>query len=466
MTEHVGSAPVVRPRWLVPAVILGTCAAAVGTTAIAWTGYGPPRDAVAMIVLSVLSIASWLVRVTLVARVSVAAGSIISLASIVLVGPVGSALVNALAMGLELGTRPWRVRVFNAAMAATCGAVGGLVYLFVGGTTDTQALRGPAQIIGQVGLPLIVADIVQTVTNVAMVAAIVWADKGTPYRRFVRSTLFTSGSAQVGYGIVGFLFVILWGPAEVGPFSAALILLPLSVARWAFVQYGEEQRAHERTIAALVAAAETRDPHALGHSERVADLADAIGDHLGIGGSEATALRYAAMLHDIGMVGPPVEGQTLGDRALLHSVLGHPDRGATLVADIAFLAAAVPAIRHHHERFDGRGYPGGLAGPAIPLASRIIAVADAFDALTRAAYGRCPLTTGEAVAALRERGGTHLDPGVCDALAQVLQRPVWRERLAARAAEPVEAGPDGPATFDHDDPRNGDEVVGAWRGSR
>ena len=125
-----------------------------------------------------------------------------------------------------------------------------------------------------------------------------------------------------------------------GPFSAVLILAPLFVARWAFVQFGEEQRAHERTLSALVTAVETKDPNAAGHSDRIARLAEWMAEPLSMGAQDVQALRYAAMLHDVGKVGVPTR-ILRRPRALtpadLESLTHHPALGVALVRDIDFL---------------------------------------------------------------------------------------------------------------------------------
>ncbi len=465
-----------RPRWLVPAFIAATCVLAVVVIVFAWVVGGPPRDMVALVVLGLLSIASWAVRVPLLARVSVAAGSIISLASLVIVGPFATALVSGVSMALEIGHRPVRVRVFNAAMSALCGAVGGLTYLLAGGPQDIDVLTGPVPLLVRVGLPLMVANLVQSLLNFTLLGGIVWADRGTSYRRFVQSMLLTSGLAQIGYGVIGFLFVLLWEPARVGPFSAVLILMPLFVARWAFVQYGDEQRAHEQTVAALVAAVEIRDPYAAGHSERVARLSEQIGEQLGLGGGAITTLRYAALLHDIGLVGIPFTraASPIEDPAVVRALVGHPEAAAALVADIDFLAASAPGIRHHHERVDGRGYPAGLVGEEIPLDARIIAVADAFDSLTRGHARRAPLRSAAALGVVRARCDSHLDAAVCDALERVVERQPWPAPADLPEGTSPTRVPTSPADSlgeegdevlpDHDDPHTGDEVVLAWRG--
>ena len=141
--------------------------------------------------------------------------------------------------------------------------------------------------------------------NAVLLSGVVRLSDGVPPRRFIVSIVTSSGPAYIGYGIIGFLLVILWGPADVGPFSAVLILAPLFVARWAFVQFGEEQRAHERTLSALVTPwrprTRTRPATATGSRE----LAEWMAEPLSMGAQDVQALRYAAMLHDVGKVGVP-----------------------------------------------------------------------------------------------------------------------------------------------------------------
>ena len=129
-------------------------------------------------------------------------------------------------------------------------------------------------------------------------------------------------------------------------------------------------------------------------------------------------------------IGPTPTGDELA------SIARHPEHGAALIEEIAFLRDSVEAIRHHHERYDGRGYPDGLAGTTIPLFARIIAVADAFDSLTSDRPGRAALTVEQACAQLRERAGTQLDPMVVSALERVLERHTWTPHEAAFESMP------------------------------
>ena len=375
--------------------------------------------------------------------------SIIIISSAVLIGPVGSALVGAISMAFDRGGRSAVARLFNASMAGLQGAVGGLVYLAVGGANLAQ-VHGAGVLIMRVGLPLMVADVVQMLINALLLAGIVRLSSGVPPRRFLVQMITNSGVAYIGYGVIGFLFLILWVPADVGPFSAILILAPLFVARWAFVQYGEEQRAHERTLSALVTAVETKDPNAAGHSARIARLAEWMAEPLSMGTQEVQALRYAAMLHDVGKIGVPTRvlrrprPLSLVD---LEALTRHSSLGVKVVRDIEFLSGCLDGIRHHHERWDGLGYPDGLAGDEIPLISRVIAVADAFDALTTDRAERPALTPTQALKQIEQRRGRQFDPHVVAALATVVDR---HERPLTTATEEELEQMRG--YLDHDDP--------------
>ncbi|NMM33795.1 MAG: HD-GYP domain-containing protein [Phycicoccus sp.] len=415
-------------------------------------------DVVALVVLCLMGIFSESVRENNVGRkATLSFTSIVLLSSVALVGPFGAAVVGASTLLAVNKDRP-QVRVFNSGMASAIGAVGGIVYLLAGGATHVSQVVFTGPLLLHVGLPLMVADIAQALSNAVILSGIVRLAQGTPIRRFILGVLGTSGPTYVGYGIIGFLFVILWVPGEVGPVSALLIMSPLFVARWAFVQYGDEQRAHARTLSALATAVETKDLYTRGHSERVAVLCDLMAGSLGLSQQETETLRFAGMLHDIGKLAIPTRALRrageISDDDLVR-IATHPERGVEMVRDIDFLEGSIEAIRHHHERMDGRGYPAGLRGEEIPLFARIIAVADAFDSLTTSRTHRDAHTVGEATAALRRRAGTHLDPSIVDALERGLVRQVW---------EPTQLEPRLMATagraFDHDDPNASDLMAG------
>ena len=178
-------------------------------------------------------------------------------------------------------------------------------------------------------------------------------------------------------------------------------------------------------VRALAAALDARDPYTAGHSERVSTLSVAIGEELQLDADSKETLRLGALLHDIGKIGVPDE--ILRKSGALtatefESIKTHPTAGARILKSIPFLAPHIPIVELHHERPDGLGYPYGLRGDEIPLAARIVHVADAFDAMTSArAYrsGRIPV---EAIAELRRCVGTDFDGPAVEALITALPR--------------------------------------------
>ncbi len=453
------------PSFAVSSYIAAVLIVAFALAVLAWrvhplnSGALPHNDGVILAVLCMLGVlGSSSQERNVGGRIGFSFTSIILLGAVALTGPFGAAVVGAVTCLLVAYRQRLEVRLFNVGMTSAIGSAGGFAYLMAGGTTEVRELDAVGPLLVQVGLPLMLADVTICVLNALILAGIVRLTQGTPMRRFVLGMLGTSGPAYVGYGLIGFLLVILWMPAGVGPASALLILAPLFVARWAFVQYGDEQRAHERTLSALVAAVETKDLYTRGHSERVASLCDLIAGSLGLSHQDTEALRYAGILHDIGKLAIPTRVLRKADRlteADLARITTHPVRGVEMVRDIEFLSGSTEAILHHHERMDGRGYPAGLSGEEIPLLSRIIAVADGFDSLTTSRIHRDAHTVDEALTELHTRAGTQFDPAVLAALEHALVRHPWQPTRLEPALM-VTAG----SAFDHDDPMASDLTTG------
>jgi response regulator RpfG family c-di-GMP phosphodiesterase len=177
----------------------------------------------------------------------------------------------------------------------------------------------------------------------------------------------------------------------------------------------EIQATYAATLKALGAALSYREGSSPSHSDRVAAISLAIGARLRLAGADLDALERAALLHDIGKISIPdavlarTEGHTPGETALLRD---HPRKGHELLARIAFLRPAAAIVYAQAERWDGRGYPRGLVGEAIPMGARVFAVANAYDLLTA---GRGRLDAASARARLREGAGREFDPRVVEA---------------------------------------------------
>ena len=182
----------------------------------------------------------------------------------------------------------------------------------------------------------------------------------------------------------------------------------------------------ERSTAAmesLSATVDARDAYTAGHSRRVQQLALAIGRELGLSQAELDLLGHAALFHDIGKLAIP-DAILLKPASLTADewdlMQRHADEGARIIDRLGFLNDAVPAIRHHHERFDGTGYPDRLHGEEIPLGARIIHVADALDSMLTTRIYRAARPATEALDELRRAAGTQFCPRCVAALERIL----------------------------------------------
>jgi len=179
--------------------------------------------------------------------------------------------------------------------------------------------------------------------------------------------------------------------------------------------YHQLQRAIWQSLMGLANALEAKDPYTRGHSERVGVWGRRLASALGLPPEEIDTVTQAGLLHDLGKIGVPEtvlrkRGPLDPDEWAL--MRNHPLIGAQIVAPFDFFAGGALAIRHHHERWDGSGYPDGLAGTAIPLGARIVAVADVFDALTSDRSYRSALSRDAALAYLTGEAGRTLDADV------------------------------------------------------
>ncbi|HPC81862.1 MAG TPA: response regulator [Thermoanaerobaculaceae bacterium] len=192
-------------------------------------------------------------------------------------------------------------------------------------------------------------------------------------------------------------------------------------------QYFRGLEEHHSVILSLASALEAKDPYTRGHSERVGVLAASLGRELGLPASECRLLHMAGQLHDIGKIGIPEavlnkEGRL--DPSELEKVRQHPDLGELICRPLKTLRRLLELIRHHHERYDGSGYPDGLAGEEISLGARILGLVDAYDALTSARSYRRSFTQEQALELLGEEAAAgRWDPEVFATLVQMVRRP-------------------------------------------
>jgi putative nucleotidyltransferase with HDIG domain len=195
----------------------------------------------------------------------------------------------------------------------------------------------------------------------------------------------------------------------------------------------DRERTYDSTLQSLANALDVRDSETGGHSDRVLRYMDLVIEQVDVDAAALSMLRRGALLHDIGKIGVPDnvlrKPAALSDAEWV-TMRKHPEYGARIVAGIPFLEDVSQIVRHHHERWDGAGYPDRLSGESIPLGARIFAVADSFDAMTSDRPYRRAMSIEAACAEIARCRGTQFDPVVADAFGRVPH-----DRLARIAAE-------------------------------
>ncbi len=232
---------------------------------------------------------------------------------------------------------------------------------------------------------------------------------------FVGDTRGIAGSV-IALAPLAWLMAVIYG-VQWG--ATALFAVPLYSTRLAYKRFVEMRDMFTQTIGALAEAVDKRDPFTARHSHRVKEIAVDIGRVMRVSDAELEALEWGGLLHDVGKIGVPdnvllkQERLTKEERMIMNA---HPVLGAQIIAPVEKLAAELPIIRHHHEWFNGSGYPDRLIGDEIPKLARILHVADAFEAMTAARpYRMTPLTNEQALSELRKFAGIQFDPVIVDA---------------------------------------------------
>ncbi|WP_404956690.1 HD-GYP domain-containing protein [Streptomyces sp. 147326] len=358
------------------------------------------------------------------------------LAAVFLLPPAAAALV-ALPGGFAgtVAERPARVRrVWHGAQQAMAAWAACQAY---------GLLRGPAALGGgpsvgsgppgwvadfpYVMLPAAAADVVFCLVLTALDGGILATAERRPAATAWRGPLTLSLAPHCVHGLAGLMMAVMWR-SPYGLPAALLVLLPMYISCWVFAQYHRERAAHRATIRALVQAVDIKDRYTRGHSERVGQASAMIARELGMADDRMEVVRIAGILHDVGKLGVPTrllrkDGPLTPEERRIIEL--HPEYGHEMVRGIGFLGEARSAILHHHERVDGSGYPYGLTGEQIPVLARVVAVADAFDAMTSTrSYSRArPVPV--ALAELDRCAGAQFDPAMVRALTGAIGRHGW-----------------------------------------
>lgn len=366
---------------------------------------------------------------------------VLVIAAIILGGPAEAGIVSAFGfMTLKEARQVPLVRhLFNTSELALAALVAGIAYRAL----IDKPVASASQMFPRVLLPVLVATVVEFLVNTGLVAMVVSLVR--------RGRLFQVWQAQFRTLLTGYLAFAVLGVIlaalhmEMGTASVIFLLVPLLVARNAFQSAIEMETAYEATVRSLIAAIEAKDPYTRGHAERVSRLSEMSARAYGLSAEQGRVIRYIALMHDVGKLGVSTKilakPGKLTDEEYEH-MKQHPVRGFEIVSEIDFLReAAVTAVRHHHERMDGRGYPDGLVGEDIPVIARIVMVCDAFDSMTSTRVYRKAKTIEDAFAELNRCAGTQFDPACIRALEKAVATEGWEAEPEADEGEEVKIGP-------------------------
>jgi putative nucleotidyltransferase with HDIG domain len=342
-------------------------------------------------------------------------------ACIVIYGPAVASWVAVLSALILLRKSPWYKILFNAGQLVLTVGLAGLVYEWSGGrfvalSTDALSLRdsGPA---------IILSGLAYTLVNSFAVATAVALQENRQLFGTWRVGFGWMGPRYLALAPFGVLMAMVYQVPDLRYIGVALFLLPLFWARYAFKGYVDMREVHQQTVDALANALEAYDAYTEDHSDYVSALAEAIARRLSFPETRMEALLFAARLHDIGKF---VMESVLNKQAKLTEddwvlIRQHPAEGQRIVAAIEVQPGAASIVRATHERPDGTGYPDGLRGDQIDVAASIIAVADAFHAMTSDRAYRPAMPEHAAIAELSRGAGTQFDATVVRCLIELWQ---------------------------------------------
>lgn len=348
--------------------------------------------------------------------------------SAVLLAPSWVAVVAVLLLKAALGvSQPDRLKAaFNAiSHALTLGCAIGAYQLFGGVSFLEVQASNLGALTSQLALPALAAFVSSFLVNLLVVGGVIAIDSGERIWSILRATsLNTLGADLLTTPIV---FMFSWLYSSFGVMAAAAAWVPIVGIRHVNRVQLELEQTNEELLQLMVKSIEARDPYTSGHSRRVSRYAAAIAGSLGLPRREVEAIGTAALLHDVGKIyekyAPILRNPGRLTPEEWTTMQEHPIDGANLVSTISRLRTLIPAIRHHHENWDGSGYPDKIAGDQIPLASRIIMFADTIDAMTSERPYRGALTETEVRAEILRGRGRQFDPAIAD---QLLSAGIWR----------------------------------------
>ena len=414
--------------------LIAAVAASVAAFIVVVQPDGVARDVGALVLLALLGMAAERFDINLYEDSRLSLSAVFLVTAAIALGPGAVAVAGvAVALAGHAGRgRAFYKLLFNISTFVAAGLASAYVYRAMGAAAPEGRIFDAGSAILAAGANFAVASVLVTLAVAASgggTVRAIWAEKfAWLLPHFV---------------LMGFLaFILTMAYGAFGLYGILGFVAPVLMQRFTMKQYvdrtghtvrelrekndriselrTEVEEAYSETLDAFVSALDLRDTETHGHSTRVAELSLRIGEMLGVrAGPEWFDLKHGAMLHDVGKIGVPdaiLRKRGTLDEQDWEAIRQHPAHGYNMLKNVRFLAGAAELVLCHHERYDGKGYPRGLRGEEIPLAARIFAVADTFDAITSTRPYKPSFSVAHACREINAHRGTQFDPRAVDAL--------------------------------------------------
>ena len=343
--------------------------------------------------------------------IGVSVGYAIEIATIIVGGPLLATTASGLAFLLRAPHIPGRGYVhvlnlpfykslFNIAQSVIVTALTSLCYLGIGGKIGVFS-----------AIPTIVILLLGMIINTSIISGFISLSEKTDFVNTWIGNIRGVFPSAIAVGTLGIIISLAF--ISYGYWAVILFSGPLLLARYSFRLYMEMRNLYISTIQALNKTVEAKDPYTSGHANRVGEYAVELAEAFELPFTSIENIKTAAILHDIGKIG--INDSILNKASKLtveeyHEIMKHPSIGADIISKVDFLKDITIIVKHHHERYDGKGYPDGLKGDEIPIEASILMIADSYDAMTSDRPYRKALTPEEAVEELRKNSGTQFHP--------------------------------------------------------
>ena len=355
--------------------------------------------------------------------VGISVGYAVNISSVIVGGPLLATTISALGFLFRvakvtgrgyihsLNLPPYKT-VFNISQSIIVTSIISLTYIAIGGVVGEFSL-----------LPTIAILLLGILLNTTIISGfLTFATNQSFYKVWINNVkgMFVSAIAVGTMGIIVALAFIGYG------YGAVLLFFgPLLLARYSFKLYIEMRNLYLSTIQALNKSLEAKDPYTSGHAARVEKFAVELAEAYNLPFESIQNIRTAAILHDIGKIG--INDGILNKASKLtaeefQQIMRHPSIGADIISKVDFLKDITGIIKHHHERYDGKGYPDGLTGVSIPIEACVLTIADSYDAMTTDRPYRKALTKEEALEEIRKCAGTQFHPALADKFIAMMSR--------------------------------------------